>query len=374
MSNGRLFLDIHAIQVLPPSNVNRDDTGSPKTARYGGVVRARVSSQSWKKVMRDYFCENGQNFQMGIRTNKILNHIIKKILDNGYCDKDEAREKAIRVLENAGYKYNSQEDKLEALYFFSNSQIEKLAEATTIEKFLQKVTGPAQKKMYKELASFLKEEVLEIDIALFGRMLANNPELNEDASSQVAHAISTHEVQTEYDYFTAGDDLADKGNAGAAMIETNEFNSSTLYRYANVAVHEFLKQMHGDKDLTARALRLYLEAFANSMPTGKSNSYANQTLPQALLIELRDDRPISLVSAYENPVKAKNGYTEESVKRLFVEANRANKFVHKPIASFCLLANDAWYPAEAENAFEGVKEDGVNSLLDDFSKELIKIM
>lgn len=218
MSNGRLFLDIHAIQVLPPSNVNRDDTGSPKTARYGGVVRARVSSQSWKKVMRDYFCENGQNFQMGIRTNKILNHIIKKILDNGYCDKDEAREKAIRVLENAGYKYNSQEDKLEALYFFSNSQIEKLAEATTIEKFLQKVTGPAQKKMYKELASFLKEEVLEIDIALFGRMLANNPELNEDASSQVAHAISTHEVQTEYDYFTAGDDLADQGNAGAAMI------------------------------------------------------------------------------------------------------------------------------------------------------------
>ena len=136
MSNGRLFLDIHAIQVLPPSNVNRDDTGSPKTARYGGVVRARVSSQSWKKAMRDYFCENGQNFQMGIRTNKILNHIIKKILDNGYCDKDEAREKAIRVLENAGYKYNSQEDKLEALYFFSNSQIEKLAEATTIEKFL----------------------------------------------------------------------------------------------------------------------------------------------------------------------------------------------------------------------------------------------
>ena len=181
-------------------------------------------------------------------------------------------------------------------------------------------------------------------------------------------------MQTEYDYFTAGDDLADQGNAGAAMIETNEFISSTLYRYANVAVHEFLKQMHGDKDLTARALRLYIEAFANSMPTGKSNSYANQTLPQALLIELRDDRPISLVSAYENPVKAKNGYTEESVKRLFVEANRANKFVHKPIASFCLLDNDAWYPAEAENAFEGVKEDGVNSLLDDFSKELIKIM
>ena len=51
----RLFVDIHAIQSLPPSNVNRDDTGSPKTAIYGGVRRSRVSSQSWKRAIRQYF-------------------------------------------------------------------------------------------------------------------------------------------------------------------------------------------------------------------------------------------------------------------------------------------------------------------------------
>lgn len=361
MSNGRLFLDIHAIQVLPPSNVNRDDTGSPKTARYGGVVRARVSSQSWKKAMRDYLKEFGDNFCIGVRTVKVRDYIVSKMLAKDTAlSQETAEKKAEEVLKAAGMKLK--DGKLSALFFIGAKQAEALAEAA--------IKGETDKE---KLSAAMKDNP-EIDIALFGRMLADDPTKNEDASSQVAHAISTHEVQTEYDYFTAGDDLADKDNAGAAMIETNEFNSSTLYRYANVAVHEFLKQMHGDKDLTARALRLYIEAFANSMPTGKSNSYANQTLPQALLIELRDDRPISLVSAYENPVKAKNGYTEESVKRLFVEANRANKFVHKPIASFCLLANDAWYPAEAENAFEGVKEDGVNSLLDDFSKELIKIM
>lgn len=361
MNTKRLFLDIHAIQALPPSNINRDDTGSPKTARYGGVTRARVSSQSWKKAIRDYFREFGNNFNVGVRTVKIRDCIVSKMLAKDATLSEEiASKKAEETLKAAGLKVK--DGRLSALFFIGAKQAEALAEAA--------IAGETDKA---KLSAALKENP-EIDIALFGRMLADDPTKNEDASSQVAHAISTHEVQTEYDYFTAGDDLADKDNAGAAMIETNEFNSSTLYRYANVAVHEFLKQMNNDKELTAKALRLYIEAFANSMPTGKSNSYANQTFPQLLLIELRDDRPISLVSAYENPVKAKNGYTEESVRRLFAEANRANKFVHKPIASLCLVVDNAWYPSEAESAFEGKKEDSINELLDDFAGELGNIL
>lgn len=361
MNNKRLFLDIHAIQALPPSNINRDDTGSPKTARYGGVTRARVSSQSWKKAIRDYFREFGDSFDVGVRTVKLRDYIVSKMLAKDATLSEEiASKKAEETLKAVGLKLK--DGRLSALFFIGAKQAEALASAA--------IAGETDKA---KLSAALKENP-EIDIALFGRMLADDPTKNEDASSQVAHAISTHEVQTEYDYFTAGDDLADKDNAGAAMIETNEFNSSTLYRYANVAVHEFLKQMNNDKELTAKALRLYIEAFANSMPTGKSNSYANQTLPQLLLIELRDDRPVSLVSAYENPVKAKNGYTEESVRKLFAEANRANKFVHKPIASLCLVADNAWYPSEAEIAFEGKKEDSINELLDDFAGELDNIL
>lgn len=361
MNTKRLFLDIHAIQVLPPSNINRDDTGSPKTASYGGVTRARVSSQSWKKAIRDYFREFGDSFDVGVRTVKLRDYIVSKMLAKDATLSEEiASKKAEETLKAAGLKLK--DGRLSALFFIGAKQAEALARAA--------IAGETDKA---KLSAALKENP-EIDIALFGRMLADDPTKNEDASSQVAHAISTHEVQTEYDYFTAGDDLADKDNAGAAMIETNEFNSSTLYRYANVAVHEFLKQMNNDKEVTAKALRLYIEAFANSMPTGKSNSYANQTLPQLLLIELRDDRPISFVSAYENPVKDKNGYTEESVRRLFAEANRANKFVHQPIASFCLVADDAWYSSEAESAFEGKKEDSINELLDDFAGELDNIL
>lgn len=374
MKTNRLFLDIHAIQILPPSNINRDDTGSPKTAQFGGVTRARVSSQAWKKAMRDYFCNYGQDFKLGVRTKKILDYIVKIILEKKYYDTEEdARKNAITLLENAGYKFKKKE--LYAIYFFSNAQIDKLIKFTQEPKYIKKYEKDSEKKkIKKELTELLKNDSIEIDVAFFGRMLAHNPLLNEDASSQVAHAISTHEVQTEYDYFTAKDDLASEDNAGAAMIETNEFNSSTLYRYANVAVHEFLHQMKDNKEVTARALQLYIEAFAKSMPTGKSNSYANQTIPQALFVILRDDRPISFVGAYENAVKAKNGYTEESVQRLFTEETKAEKFVHVPVASYCLLADDGWYPSEMETTFTGTKEMSITTLLDDISNQIMKLL
>ena len=360
MKNNRLFLDIHAIQILPPSNVNRDDTGSPKTARFGGVTRARVSSQAWKKAMRDYFREFGDSFQVGVRTVKVRDYVVRKMLEkDASLTEETAQKNAEEVLKAAGLKLK--DGKLSALFFLGEQQADALAEAA--------IAGEKDKA---KLSAVLKENP-EIDIALFGRMLADDPTKNEDASSQVAHAISTHAVQTEYDYFTASDDLASEDNAGAAMIETNEFNSSTLYRYANVAVHEFLRQMKNDKELAAKALRLYIEAFAKSMPTGKSNSYANQTFPQALLITIRDDRPISFVGAYENPVKTKNGYTEESVRRLFAEEKKAEKFVHAPLANFCLLTDDSWYSTE-ENAFAGTKEEEITELLEDVSAKIIALL
>ena len=128
MSNGRLFLDIHAIQVLPPSNVNRDDTGSPKTARYGGVVRARVSSQSWKKAMRDYLKEFGDNFGIGVRTVKVRDYIVSKMLAKDTAlSQETAEKKAEEVLKAAGMKLK--DGKLSALFFIGVKQAEALAEA-----------------------------------------------------------------------------------------------------------------------------------------------------------------------------------------------------------------------------------------------------
>jgi CRISPR system Cascade subunit CasC len=168
-----------------------------------------------------------------------------------------------------------------------------------------------------------------IDIALFGRMVADDPSLNTNACAQVAHSISTHKVSNEYDYFTAVDDLSDEDNAGAGHIGTVEFNSSTLYRYATVAVHELHKQLGDD---TIDAVKQFVRAIVYSMPTGKQNTFANRTLPDAVLVTLRNDQPINLVGAFEKPVPpCDDGYVASSARRLIAHTeNVYNNFAQKP--------------------------------------------
>jgi CRISPR system Cascade subunit CasC len=168
-----------------------------------------------------------------------------------------------------------------------------------------------------------------VDLALFGRMVASDPSMNYDAAAQVAHAISTHGVQNEFDYFTAVDDLSPETTAGAGHLGTVEFNSSTLYRYATVNVSELFNSL---VDETPAAVRNFLEAFVCSMPTGKQNTFANRTLPDAVYVTVRKDQPINLVGAFEQPVMAdhSSGYAELSCKRLAeyaqkVYANYADK-------------------------------------------------
>ena len=324
--NQRLFLDIHAIQTVPPSNINRDDTGSPKTAQYGGVTRARVSSQSWKRAIRKYFYDKGDTQNIGIRSCDIVKYIAKKIVDK---DNSISVEDAITLVEKTlnAAKLSTKDQKLKALFFISNNQADKFAQAC-----LDKKTDKT------ELQEILNADT-SIDIALFGRMLADDPSLNEDASSQVAHAISTHAIESEFDFYTAVDDLAPEDNAGAGMLGTLEYDSSTLYRYANIALHDFYRQL-GDKEEVIAAVKLFVEAFVKSMPTGKINSFANQTLPQAVVVSLRSDRPINLVSAFEEPVKSENGYVDKSIQKLFAEYVKYEKILDKPIFTDYLLLDD----------------------------------
>lgn len=351
MSKERLFLDLHVIQTLPPSNINRDDTGSPKSAIYGGVNRSRVSSQAWKRAMRIYFGEKG--YQLGVRTKYLPDLIATEICkQDSTIDKEKALEKAKAVLDKASDKFEKLDDTTKALFFIGNKQTELLADAAIKGKLTQKKI----KKMLKEHP--------DIDIGLFGRMLAGDASLNEDASSQVAHAISTHEVATEYDYYTAVDDRKPEGSSGAAMIDTMEFNSSTLYRYANVNVHHFMEQMENDLAYTIESLKLYVEAFANSLPTGKINSYANTTVPAMLMVSLRADRPVSLVTAFEKPVRGQEGYVEKSVEKLDQEAEKVEKFVEAPIKAF--------YVTQEEGNFThlGQEEASLKQLLADVEAEL----
>ncbi len=351
MKKNKIFVDIHAIQTLPPSNINRDDTGSPKTAQYGGVRRARVSSQSWKKAIRDYFKDNSESCNLGVRTLNIVSYVAKKIQEiDSSIEYDKAMEMADKAINNAGVKTSKQ--KAKALFFLGNSQAEKLAKAAL---------DGADKK---ELKAILKDNPA-IDIALFGRMVADDSTLNEDASCQVAHSISTHAIDQEFDFYTAVDDLSEEeSNAGAGMLGTIEFNSSTLYRYANIAVHDLENQL-GDKEATIKTVALFIEAFTKSLPTGKVNTFANQTLPQLLLISLREDRPVNLVSAYEDPVKSREGYVEKSISKLFEEYAKVEKFVDKPIYT-------AFVSTEKfdQNNGEIIEKDSLNDLLSDIKGKL----
>lgn len=350
--NNRLFLDIHAIQTVPPANINREDTGSPKTAQYGGVTRARVSSQSWKRAIRKYFNENGDLGNVGIRSLEIVKYVANKIVEK---DSSISIEEAMLMAEKTvnAAKISTKNQKAKALFFLSDKQAEKLAEAS-----VDKVTDK------KQLEAILNDDI-SIDIALFGRMVADNTILNEDASSQVAHAISTHAIQSEFDFFTAVDDLAPEDNAGAGMLGTVEYNSSTLYRYANIALHNFYSQL-SDKEETINATKLFVKSFVESMPTGKINTFANQTLPQAVVVSLRSDRPLNMVSAFEEPIKSDNGYVDKSIEKLFGEYTKYDKILDKPIfTAYLILGN-------TEVNEIGKSEASLNDLLEDLGKEIEK--
>ena len=299
-----IFVDFHILQTVPPSCVNRDDTGSPKTAVYGGTTRARVSSQAWKHAVRLMFRDLFTAEECGTRTKRVIELVVAEIRKLNPSETD-AESKAQKVLEAAGVKISAkkgQEAAADALFFMSTAQAKALAELA--------IAGNSDKKACQ---AALKEKP-SADIALFGRMLANAPELNQDAAAQVAHAISTHTVHNEYDYFTAVDDCAPEDNAGAGHLGTVEFNSSTLYRYATVNVTELHEAM-GDQ--TAEVIVKFAKAFICSMPTGKQSTFANRTFPDHVYVTVRSDQPVNLCGAFEKPVVSENGgYAEASAERL----------------------------------------------------------
>ncbi len=329
----RLYVDINVIQTMPPNCANRDDTGSPKTCMYGGVRRARVSSQSWKRATREYFRGRVDESMLSVRTMKIVQMVADCIrAKDQSISEEDALSKAVDVLEKAGVKTKSKAKKGEtavpesqALFFMGNKQAMNLAELA--------IQGGYDKKTVEEALN----KGFGIDIALFGRMVADNPLLNADASAQVAHAISTHMVENEYDYFTAVDECSPEDNAGAGMIGTVEFNSSTLYRYATVAVHDLAGQL-ADGEATAMAVEEFVRAFILSMPTGKQNTFANRSVPYAVFIAVRGDQPVNLAPAFESPVQPNRnggGFNEGSVKALVsCEKEYRKDFIEAPLASW----------------------------------------
>ena len=304
-----LFVDVHILQTVPPSNINRDDTGSPKSARFGGVKRARVSSQAWKKATRDLFPDMLGEDEIGQRTKRVVDMISDFVLDlKSGVDREQAIDAATRALAATGI--NVKDGLTGYLVFVSPGQAKALAEIAV--KSIETGEGIAKKEA-KEVLDVKKNPLLNaVDVAMFGRMVADAPELNVDASVQVAHAIGVGRMEPEFDYFTALDDRSPEDNAGAAMIETTEFASATMYRYANIDVMHLCENL-GSVNAACRGVEAFLRSFTLSMPTGKQNSFANRTLPAAVVVQLRGTQPVSLVNAFEKPVEARDGKSQVEI-------------------------------------------------------------
>ena len=341
------FIDVHVLQTVPSSNINRDDTGSPKSAIFGGVRRARVSSQAWKRATRRDFATYLGDSDRGIRTRRIMTDLVTRIQRRDpSLTVEQALDLAKSVMAAAsGIKFekpkrtkkqdadtaSTEIDLSQYLIFISNQQLERLADLA--------LTGRDGAAIDKAAAKSALKDGNGIEVALFGRMVADDTAYNVDAAVQVAHAISTHAVETEYDYFTAVDDAKpDDEDAGAGMIGVLEFNSSTLYRYATINLDQLLENL-GDSAVTGRAVEAFVRSFVESMPTGKQNSFANGTLPDAVLVQVRERRPVNLVGAFEDPVVTKPGVSlsVQSAQRLAEQAQQVDTaYGSKPSASYLL--------------------------------------
>ena len=331
------YVDIHVLQSVPPSNVNRDDTGAPKSALYGGVRRARISSQAWKKAVRTSFKDFLPASQTGARTLRAVELLMNRLTADPYrLAQEDARQKALAVVKALGLKADKPRvkegsgpegvERTQYLVFYSNQQLDRLAQ----------LAATSEGKISSSDAKKAADSDHGIEVALFGRMVADSKDLNVDSAVQVAHALSTHAVEIESDYFTAVDDYKlDEDDAGAGMIGTVEFTSETLYRFATVAVST-LEDNLGDVDLTADAAAAFVRGFVVSMPTGKQNTFANNTLPDAVVVQIRKGRSASFVGAFEDAITSTTGgFVEASCKALASYAHDCEEaFLGAPVASF----------------------------------------
>lgn len=332
------LLEIHILQNFAPSNLNRDDTGSPKDCEFGGYRRARLSSQSLKRAMREYVRAHDllPDDALAVRTKRVLKELSEQLAAKGH---DSSQTEAVVELALAGLKLKIEkkddEDadaKTQYLLFLGKQEIASIAGVIDAhwEELVKNIPeDDGKKKKKKDASKAVPKDVVNaletsldggkaVDLALFGRMLADLPQKNREAACQVAHALSTNAVQREFDFFTAVDDLKPVDNAGADMLGTVEFNSACYYRYIALDLHKLQENLQGDAELLEQGLRAFLQASYHAAPSGKQNSFAAHNPPHFFAVSVRSGiSPRNLANAFAKPIRPKN---QKSINELSVEA------------------------------------------------------
>ncbi|MFI7077126.1 type I-E CRISPR-associated protein Cas7/Cse4/CasC [Micromonospora sp. NPDC049903] len=334
------YVEIHLLQTVPYANLNRDDLGSPKSVRYGDADRTRVSSQCWKRAVRqDLETYSGDAAK---RTRRLPRAVQDRLVERGW-EPELAGYAAAQVMVTLasiavkadGFKVDKETGEAQVLFYLPQRAFDELADLCVQQR--ERITGlqSGAVKVKKGEAPLPADGVRAAMsrrndvINLFGRMLAELPGTNVDGAVQVAHAFTTHGTDPQVDFFTAVDDLkADADQTGSGHMNSAEFSAGTFYRYASVNLDDLTKNL----DDAATAVELtaaFLATFITAMPQAKKNSTAPFTVPDLAYISVRSDRPVSLASAFETPVRAllDSGYAEPSRRQLAEYAGRIHRLL-----------------------------------------------
>lgn len=344
------LVEISVIKNFPASCLNRDDTNSPKNVVFGGVERARWSSQSKKYWLRnsELFSELLKEDVKSVRTRKIFDPVLDKLTERGYTQ--EYFDGVRRILSGFGKKEITDKDMTDfkgtsQILAYSDADIRYIADVLeemikdyeTVDKFIEK-TG--DKKEVNKLIGELNKKLdsrgangISLDLALFGRMAATKSLTNVEASMQVAHAFSTHKVTLESDFFTAIDDLImEQGDTGSAMMGDVEYNSACYYEYANLDIDKLkfnLKNSEVTEEEILYIIADLVKAFVLTNPGGKQNTFAAHVLPSAILVEIKDRKIQSnYANAFVKSAKVTNDtdLLESSIIKLVKEVDTTDKY------------------------------------------------
>lgn len=320
-------VELHLIQSFAPSCVNRDGNNSPKDCVFGGVRRGRISSQCLKRAIRqaDSFAETVEE-AVGTRSKQMRDKkVIPYLIEKKQMTEKEAEKTASEFLAKIAKPDSKRKQLTSVGLYFGDEELFSLLEAFLVDK--KKLSADGRKSA---------------DVALFGRMLAEATELNVDAAAQVAHALSTHKLSQEMDYWTAADDLKDQAageDAGAGMLGTAEFNASVFYRYSCVNLSTLLQNLGNEEDIARKTVHAFLLASYDAIPTGKLNGHAHFNPPLfALAVVRRKGMPLNLANAFLDPVLARNGndLATASASALLEHLERMRAMVPVEDADYCV--------------------------------------
>lgn len=302
------FIQLHILTSYPPSNLNRDDMGSPKSAIIGGTNRIRISSQSLKRAWRtsEIFSAKASK---GIRTKELGKNIVyPKLIQEG-IDEKLALKSAIKIAGAFG-KNKSEKKKGDN----RNLEIEQIAfispeELFEVDKLITRIVETKEEPSDKDIR-LLRKKTTAADLAMFGRMIADDPSYNIEASVQVAHAFTVHSVKAENDFFTAVDDLSEESDdAGASHLGEREFAAGLYYIYICINADLLRENLTLGEDtqnaeaLAQRALQGLTEAAITVSPSGMQNSFASRARASYVLAEKGDELPRSLSVAFLRAIK-----------------------------------------------------------------------